>query len=223
MAINPFRKGGNDTVPITEGGTGGTDATTALANLGGISVASHALIDHSALGGGPPAGTVMDFAGVAAPSGWLECDGAAVSRTTYATLFTAISTAWGVGDGATTFNLPDLRRRTTVGRGGTGTGTLGNAVGNTGGAETHTLNTTEMPNHSHSDSGHSHTGFINPYNGTTDGTPGSSFVQMGGVNTGFGSIGTQTNNGFATIQAAGGSGAHNNMQPSAVMMKIIKT
>jgi len=44
-----------------------------------------------------------------APTGWLECNGAAVSRTTYASLFTAISTTWGVGDGSTTFNLPDMR------------------------------------------------------------------------------------------------------------------
>lgn len=44
-----------------------------------------------------------------APTGWLECNGAAVSRTTYANLFTAISTTWGVGDGSTTFNVPDMR------------------------------------------------------------------------------------------------------------------
>jgi len=43
------------------------------------------------------------------PSGYLECDGAAVSRTTYSDLFTAISTTWGSGDGSSTFNVPDLR------------------------------------------------------------------------------------------------------------------
>lgn len=44
-----------------------------------------------------------------APTGWLECDGSAVSRATYAALFTAISTTWGTGDGTTTFNIPDMR------------------------------------------------------------------------------------------------------------------
>lgn len=54
-------------------------------------------------------GMVAPFAMVTPPTGWLKCDGSAVSRTTYAALFTAISTTWGVGDNATTFNLPDLR------------------------------------------------------------------------------------------------------------------
>lgn len=56
-----------------------------------------------------PSGTVFHFAGSAAPTGWLICDGSAVSRTTYATLFTAIGTTYGSGDGSTTFNLPDCR------------------------------------------------------------------------------------------------------------------
>lgn len=56
-----------------------------------------------------PPGSLMAYAASTAPSGWLSCDGAAVSRTTYADLFTAISTTWGSGDGSTTFNVPDLR------------------------------------------------------------------------------------------------------------------
>lgn len=59
--------------------------------------------------GGLPAGAVQVFAMNTAPSGWLSCDGSAVSRTTYSTLFSAISTTYGTGDGSTTFNLPDLR------------------------------------------------------------------------------------------------------------------
>lgn len=58
-----------------------------------------------------PTGVVLPFAGNSSPAGWLACDGAAVSRTTYASLFAAISTSFGVGDGITTFNLPDLRGR----------------------------------------------------------------------------------------------------------------
>ena len=56
-----------------------------------------------------PAGAIMPFAMNGAPTGWLAADGTAVSRSTYATLFAAIATTYGVGDGSTTFNLPDLR------------------------------------------------------------------------------------------------------------------
>jgi len=59
--------------------------------------------------GGIPAGAVQSFAMNTAPTGWLDCDGSAVSRTTYSTLYTAIGTTFGAGDGSTTFNVPDLR------------------------------------------------------------------------------------------------------------------
>jgi microcystin-dependent protein len=59
--------------------------------------------------GANPSGIIAPFAGSSAPSGWLICNGIAYSRTTYASLFTAIGTLWGVGDGSTTFNIPDLR------------------------------------------------------------------------------------------------------------------
>lgn len=148
---------------------------------------------------GVPVGSMTPYAGTSLPSGWLACDGAAVSRATYAALFTAISTTWGVGDGSTTFNVPNMQRRAAVGSGGTGTGTLGNAVGNTGGAETVTLTTTEMPSHNH------------------DIGPTSSASNTGG---GIGNAMQQ-----ATVQSGnrGGGGAHNNIAPSAVVMYIIKT
>ena len=58
-----------------------------------------------------PVGAVVAFAGAQAPAGWLLCDGTAISRTTYASLFAALGTAWGEGDASTTFNLPDMRGR----------------------------------------------------------------------------------------------------------------
>ena len=58
-----------------------------------------------------PSGTIIAFAGTTIPSGFLLCNGANVSRTTYATLFSAIGTTWGTGDGSTTFTLPDARDR----------------------------------------------------------------------------------------------------------------
>lgn len=72
-----------------------------------------------------PAGMIFEFAGSSIPTGWLACDGSAVSRTTYAALFSAISTTWGPGDGATTFNVPDKRGRVAI---GDGTGTVVEAL-----------------------------------------------------------------------------------------------
>lgn len=70
-------------------------------------------------GGGTtiPAGAIMAFAGASVPSGWLALDGSAVSRTGQAALFSAIGTTYGVGDGTTTFNVPDTRRRSLFGKG----------------------------------------------------------------------------------------------------------
>lgn len=63
-----------------------------------------------------PIGSIVAYAGSSAPTGWVLCDGAALSRTTYATLFAAVSTNFGTGDGSTTFNVPDLRGRVLVGK-----------------------------------------------------------------------------------------------------------
>src|SRR5690348_9602357 len=108
-----------------------------------------------------PSGVVVPFAGSSAPAGWLLCYGQAVSRTTYAALFTVIGTVFGSGDGSTTFNVPDLRGRAAFGvdnMGGTaasritsgGSGIAGTTLGATGGAETVTLSSAQMPNHTHS-------------------------------------------------------------------------
>lgn len=86
---------------------------------------------ETAAGGVVPVGGTIDFAGAVAPAGWLLCDGSAVSRTTYARLFAAIGVVWGPGDGSSTFNLPDLRRRFKIGSGS------GLTLGQTGGAWDH--------------------------------------------------------------------------------------
>ena len=75
-------------------------------------------------------GLIVPWSSSSTPSGFLDCDGAAVSRTTYALLFSVIGTTYGVGDGSTTFNVPDLTDRTVVGKSGT------KALASTGGANT---------------------------------------------------------------------------------------
>ena len=67
-----------------------------------------------------PIGSIIPYGGTTAPSGWLICNGMAVSRTTYADLFDAIGTTFGSGDGSTTFNIPDLRNRAVMGAGTNG-------------------------------------------------------------------------------------------------------
>lgn len=62
-----------------------------------------------------PVGTIMMWAGSTAPTGWLLCNGTAVSRTTYSALFAVISTTYGTGNGSTTFNVPNLQRRFPLG------------------------------------------------------------------------------------------------------------
>jgi len=70
------------------------------------------------------AGLILPFANTSVPSGFLACDGAAVSRSTYATLFTAIASVWGAGDGSSTFNVPDLRGAFLRGTGSHGTSNM---------------------------------------------------------------------------------------------------
>lgn len=153
-----------------------------------------------------PTGVMLSFAGVEAPSAeWLLCDGAAVSRSLYPALFAQVGTAFGVGDGSTTFNVPDLRGRVPVvldNLGGTDAARLSvaNTLGATGGAQTHTLTTPEIPAHQHTQ--------------TLSG-PTTTVVPAAGS----GAIGTTVN---GLSGSAGGGGTHNNMQPYLLVGAIIK-
>lgn len=95
-------------------------------------------------------GSIYMYAGSTAPSGFLICDGSAVSRTTYADLYSEIGNTYGPGDGSSTFNLPDLTGRVIVGV------SLSHSLGDTGGEETHVLMTSEIPAHNHSIEAHGH-------------------------------------------------------------------
>jgi microcystin-dependent protein len=160
---------------------------------------------------GVPTGVVLDFAGATPPTGYLICQGQAVSRTTYSGLFSIIGTTWGAGNGSTTFNLPDFRRRVTVGSGGTGTSTLGNNLANSGGAEVHTLTINEIPSHDHNLKANS----LNDANrGALRATGFEPLIHE--------NYKTYTNT-RQQIDDTGGDLPHNNIQPSVIVNKIIKT
>lgn len=123
----------------------------------GAGGAAHAAVSSSVNGfatptmllAGVPVGMIAMFPSDTMPTGWLTCAGQAVSRSTYAALFAVFGTTFGVGDGSTTFNLPDARGRVAVGS-GTGTGLTARAVGAVGGKEKHQLAASELPGHTHS-------------------------------------------------------------------------
>lgn len=196
------------------------------------------------------AGIVQMFAGITPPIGWLECDGSAVSRETYATLFAVIGTTWGVGDGSTTFNLPDLRGRAPIGA-GTGSGLSARTLGNKVGTENAVIpyHTHAIPNHVHTMS-HTHptvsSGRVIGYNygSITTGvtatrvtavTTGNHYVPQvanegvdfsGFANTGASSAANTGNpTSLPNVVYAGTSGnvTGANMQPSAVVKFIICT
>jgi len=178
---------------------------------------------------GTPSGSVVAFAGSSAPSGWLLCSGAAVSRTTYAALFAVIGTTYGAGDGSTTFNLPDMRGRSAFGvdnMGGTaanritsgGSGITGTTLGAAGGAETVTLTSSQMPSHTHDV-------LFSPVAGNTTWATTYYLARSvsGGASFAVGNLGGGSALNTVTNQNTGSGGAHNNTPPAIILNYIIKT
>ena len=162
---------------------------------------------------GMPMGAITAYATNTVPAGWLLCNGQAVSRTTYADLFTTIGTIYGVGDGTTTFNVPDLRNEFIRGLGGSnvlGTKYVASLActqsggGLTSGLEssshTHGFTTggvSANATHSHSitDPGHTHSlnsGGANAGNGAFADATFRNNIDTGSKQTGIGIVGTNT-------------------------------
>src|SRR4029077_13359318 len=168
------------------------------------------------------------------PAGWLFCDGSAVSRTTFAALFSAIGTYWGAGDSITTFNLPDMRGRTPIGYVNTAApGITARTFGSRGGEEAHTLSVAEMANHGHGVNDPPHSHIMNFHHHTYSNPTGTSIGVQGGANqifypSGQANTSDTQDSMFAaptgvSVQNNGGNAAHNVMQPFAVCYFIIKT
>jgi microcystin-dependent protein len=162
-----------------------------------------------------PVGSFVAFGGVGAstPTGWLRCFGQEVSRTTFADLFLVIGTTFGIGDGSTTFNIPDLRGRLVLGldnMGGVSAGRItiedADTIGSAFGAEAVTLTSDQMPEHNHS--------YQDSYVGLSSG--GAAFGPDSNNTNG------QLQTRAATTASTGGGTAHTNLQPSMALNWLIK-
>lgn len=160
-----------------------------------------------------PIGSIVPFASDTIPNGWLLCDGSAVSRTTYSELFAIIGTAHGIGDGSTTFNVPNIKGKVVVGKQQTMTpsGNFTN-LGETGGEEDHTLTVDEMPSHGHD--------VAIAVNNTVPGGARYYFNSAGTTSAPISDTAAWSNS--LTAKATGGGQAHNNLQPYIVENYIIK-
>jgi microcystin-dependent protein len=183
----------------------------------------------------------MEFWGSAVPAKWIFAHGQALSRVTYSQLFAIFGGNFGVGDGSTTFNVPDVRGRVVAAAdnmGGTAAGRLVSwTFGVAGGAQGHNLIEAELPPHAHgvTDPGHAH-GVTDPghahgqpqyagsWNGSSNdfsgpGTKGSySSAATSGAATGISINGASTG---ISIQNTGDGAGHNNVQPTIAANYII--
>jgi microcystin-dependent protein len=203
-----FTVGGNLTVTGTTTFTGIPSGPTASAGTNTTQLATTAFV----LSNANPTGGIMMWGTGTAPTGWLLCAGAAVSRSTYAALFAVIGTTFGVGDGSTTFNVPNYTNRTPY---GTTVGATGGSADAVVVSHTHTATVTD-PGHTHAtdptvayvgtvQGGHSGGGAANP-----DGYPQLSLVS---ATTGI----------SVTNASTGSSGTNANLPPYLGINFIIKT
>jgi microcystin-dependent protein len=164
-----------------------------------------------------PTGTVSAFAGSAAPTGYVLCDGSEYDQTAQAALFAVVGSTYNTGgETANHFRVPDLRGRVVAGMGGSllsGT----DAVADTGGASTHTLTEAEMPSHQH----FSFKSASGATNVTSTSTPLTNYAAAGTADYTIKGQGADADVGLTSLSGSGS--AHNNVQPTMILNYIIKT
>tara|TARA_R100001443_G_scaffold39082_2_gene52534 strand:- start:3568 stop:4539 length:972 start_codon:yes stop_codon:yes gene_type:complete len=177
---------------------------------------------------GVPAGSVFTFATTTVPSGYLECNGAAVSRSTYASLFSSISTTWGAGDGSSTFNLPDLRGQFVRG--------WDNSAGVDSGRSFASSQSDQNKTHDHSSAAHTHAyafaqgsggGVGNDFNSTgissvTQSGGRLAELEQGGSADGQDLRGYSANTGSTTPSSTGNDGGTEVRVKNKALMYVIK-
>jgi microcystin-dependent protein len=190
-----------------------------------------------------PVGGLLPYVGASAPnSAFVLPFGQAISRTTYAALFGLVGGTFGGGDGSTTFNVPDLRGRAVFGQdnmGGSAAGRItagggnfdGTVLGNTGGAQNHTLTTAEMPSHTHanalSDPTHHHNYQSDSGGPVQIGGAANATASLNASGGGFDlhndtvAIAAATTTGITITNAAQGGGGSHTIMPPAMMLPFI--
>ena len=178
--------------------TGTPSGPTASAGTNTSQLATTAFV-ATAAGLSVPAGSVITYAGSSAPAGWLKCNGAAISRSTYSALFAVVGSTYGPGNGTSTFNLPDLRGEFVRGwddaRGIDATRAIGTAQGESYLSHAHSISD---PGHTHgaADAGHAHS-----Y--TTSNTNNQAAAGGSAAQSNSGTFGTATGTGYASITVYG--------------------
>lgn len=179
---------------------------------------------------GVPTGMIAPFAGTVVPAGWFLCAGQAVSRTTYAALFTALGTTYGAGDGTSTFNLPDLRGRSVFGVDNMGGSTANRVTGGTSGITGTTLGAVGGDERLH---GHTHTATVTDPGHThqlKNKAGGGAELIVAFNNNGSGAFGTAAvagtivtaTTGITVANASTGAGSSQNMPPAMMLNWIVK-
>ena len=216
----------SNTIGITGNASIGNSTSNVVFSAAGPTVANTSTSAAKDWYGITPAGAILMFGGSTAPTGWLLANGQAVSRSTYATLFGVISTTYGVGDGSTTFNVPDLRQKFPLGKADSGTGVT---LGSTGGTIDHThtgpSHTHTGPSHTHSistDGAHTHT----VGSGLRDIQSGSGQSVIDSVDAATGSSGSHSHTGATgasgtAATGAAGTGATGTANPPYVVVNYI--